>query len=186
MVKAKSKKKITKTKMKACPCPDHMGKKLPATSEYWHKGGNPDGLQGYCKQWRNKSQNAANKAARKAARRAGKKAAQKKARRNQQNAGSTNRPKTIKAVVKQTKLQRAIDKSINSSEKENPIVKAMKIVASTVFCKSCNDLCTPEDFQSNGKGGFRQPCKSCIAKKRAEQKKEVDRDVNPEYKEIAP
>lgn len=163
MVKPKSKKKITKIKMKSCPCPDHKGKKLPATSEYWHRGGNPDGFQGYCKQWRNKSQNAANKAARKTAKRAGKKAAQKKVKRNQQKVRSRNRPKLIKAAIK----------TIN----KKPIERLG--LNDTLFCKQCEVLgLSTLDFQSNGKGGFRQPCKSCIAKKRAELKKKVDIPIN--------
>lgn len=153
MAAKKSKKKITKPKMKPCPCPDHKGKKLPATPEYWHKGGNPDGFQGYCKQWRNRTQNAANKAARKAAKRVGKKAAK----------------IATKTINTKTRLQVATEKILTR-------------------CNGCNKAKETNDqyWQSNGKGGIRQPCKSCIAKKRAEQKKRVDRTINSEYKEPTP
>lgn len=180
MATKKSKKKVN-TKKKACPCPDHKGALLPATLEYWHKGGDPDGLQGYCKGWRNKAQNAANKTARKAAKKI--KLAKKMAAK-----GKKPKPvkewyrgsKTAKNPIKRTRLQKAMDKNINSDEKQNPIVKAIEVVASTVFCNKCSTLCTPEDFQSNGRGGIRQPCKACIKSARAE-KKRVDKSINSDH-----
>jgi len=58
----RSKKKVdTKIKTKKCPCPIHEGKRLPATTEYWHKGNKLYGLAGFCKEYRNSKQNQINK-----------------------------------------------------------------------------------------------------------------------------
>lgn len=154
MVKAKSKKKIIK--MKACPCPDHTGKKLPATPEYWHKGGNPDGFQGYCKTWRNKIQNAKNKAARKAI-----KLRKPKSRKGKRISTSPKKKESTIRIKQKTFALTVI----------NPKLKALPAIQ---ICKQCEEEKPYQHkFWQMDRGRFRQPCKACIAKKRAERKKKL-------------
>lgn len=136
----KSKVRITKSgkQMKPCPCPIHNGKELPLTEEYFQRA--RKNWQGYCKQYRNQ----------------------------QYQKWYKKKKETPKIKPKIGAKKQIPNRSQLGIKQPLEVVDiAIGITAMIRPCSSCNKLktLTKEHWQSNGREGYRQPCKECLKKK---------------------
>lgn len=134
----KTKIRITKSgkQVKPCPCPIHKGKELPLTEEYFQRAWTATGWQGYCKEYRNR-----------------------------QFQKWYERKKTLVATIAMIKVRSK--KKTPGSVAEKSKTPEPEIQVFNLSCPKClrSKPLNREHWQSNGRGGWRKPCKECLKKK---------------------
>lgn len=135
---------------RACPCPIHKGKKLPLTSEYWHKAGS-EGFQRMCKLWRRQ-----------------------KAKERAAAIYAANPKAERERMRKQYDKQHSGRYGGGNRKSKWAGVKSRRRCTRCKIRKTLNETFWRKD-NTKGVDGYKQPCKDCIAKQEKKTRKKITR-----------